>query len=575
MKRKHVCKQSSSKMRRIEYDLTRYYPPSNILKLYVPRKARSLILSRAESDVSPEKYELNAFYERTENKWNSKVCLTKDKGRVVKLCQSALSQKDYIQQNIIEAQLLLSATCPNVVQSFGTYICLSLNTVSTFTILEKAEMCLADYGLKKSVTSSFVASTLYQTLTGLDYLNRELNVIHGDIKLENILVSGERVMLCDLNLALSLHATWDDQLYAGTPGLIPPEILSHLIYNHSGHHYVKSNLDVWPLAVSLIELILGKNLFAHRCNGNKQTIKRFLEDITVFTQNPNSLKTICARAFEPFISVFYDMMILNENRPSAHLLLERLNICFPNAKIGGANLPSIPNLEFSLNDQHFTPTLCINSSTPCTTSPSIFEYAKHVSESIQEYMPSTVKCEDRAILLNDDWNVWAHNSARLSDHCWCVRAQMQRGVDYNSLPKDKIYLGGHEHVIKPIYVYVTSDGHNRKWIYAVFPGRLEISFKARRDEQSLLKHAKLTYGSDIIATSKAVHKVSGSLRFIPILPLIAKLTGKSITAEKILQCNRIMAPVSKLEHPTHLNKIAPRRIIIGKTNWHNNMMYLL
>lgn len=105
---------------------------------------------------------------------------------------------------------------------------------------------------------------MYQLLMALDYLHRELRVIHMDIKPANLLINDlddpQRTMvkLCDFNLARSCFSpSAADQLLpiiasAGTVGYIAPEMLLG--------QAVGPAVDIWAAGSTLVELLTNKPL---------------------------------------------------------------------------------------------------------------------------------------------------------------------------------------------------------------------------------------------------------------------------------------------------------------------------
>lgn len=110
-------------------------------------------------------------------------------------------------------------------------------------------------------------------LEGLHYIHDTEQVIHSDIKLENILMqSPEREdeyaipKICDFGLSLlrgSNPAVSPTKAYAevkcGTAGYIAPEMIqvNILIFLHSQNTYVGPEIDIWSFGVCLYEMAVA------------------------------------------------------------------------------------------------------------------------------------------------------------------------------------------------------------------------------------------------------------------------------------------------------------------------------
>jgi len=96
-------------------------------------------------------------------------------------------------------------------------------------------------------------SLVAQICNALEYLH-SLNVVHRDLKLENLLLdkSGEVVKLVDFGFAVKLQSK-DQRLkvFCGTPSYMSPEIVS-------GKEYSGFCADIWALGVLIFVLLLGR-----------------------------------------------------------------------------------------------------------------------------------------------------------------------------------------------------------------------------------------------------------------------------------------------------------------------------
>lgn len=116
---------------------------------------------------------------------------------------------------------------------FFMYILLELGDDDLFNFFTKRE----------TLTEKEILNISFQIICGLKYL-KEKNVIHSDIKLENILMRGSDIKICDFGLSTqnSFHFS-----YVGTPEFMAPEIIKRKIYNHQ--------VDVWSFGIILFYLV--------------------------------------------------------------------------------------------------------------------------------------------------------------------------------------------------------------------------------------------------------------------------------------------------------------------------------
>ena len=96
-------------------------------------------------------------------------------------------------------------------------------------------------------------SIMWQILCGLSYIHSR-NVIHRDIKLNNIYIKNEDVHHPEIEIAdFGCAAAYDssfDNAFVGTPVFVAPEVYQGVPYDFKA--------DVWSFGVTIFELITGK-----------------------------------------------------------------------------------------------------------------------------------------------------------------------------------------------------------------------------------------------------------------------------------------------------------------------------
>lgn len=106
-----------------------------------------------------------------------------------------------------------------------------------------------------------------QIVEGVNYLHK-LNIIHRDIKLENIIVSDEdqvTVKMIDFGFALQNQTPETyNKVFCGTPCYMAPEIVSR-------QKYRGQKADCWALGVLLYVLLMGQFPFR---NSNSQNMNQ-------------------------------------------------------------------------------------------------------------------------------------------------------------------------------------------------------------------------------------------------------------------------------------------------------------
>ncbi|EYB96106.1 hypothetical protein Y032_0153g2913 [Ancylostoma ceylanicum] len=151
--------------------------------------------------------------------------------------------------------IMRSEQCPNIVRFFGAilhegdcWICMELMDIS-LDILYKRVYNLHHERFGENVIGHIAVSVI----DALDYLKRDLKIIHRDVKPSNILVNRcGMVKLCDFGISGQLIDSLAKTHDAGCQPYLAPERLSHY-----GEKYdIRS--DIWSLGITLYEIATGE-----------------------------------------------------------------------------------------------------------------------------------------------------------------------------------------------------------------------------------------------------------------------------------------------------------------------------
>jgi len=178
-------------------------------------------------------------------------------------------------------------------------------------VMEYAEegdlLSIIDEGLKV-LSLETIVKYFKQLCEAVVYLHSSRQIVHGDIKLENILINGEEnVKLTDFGL--SRHASTALNHYCGSVEYSAPEVLTGKVID-------PFKTDIWSMGVVLYSLLFGK--FPFDSVSEKALKSRILiHDPSYSSENdyPDALIVILKR-------------LLNKNperRPDVKELLEQLN----------------------------------------------------------------------------------------------------------------------------------------------------------------------------------------------------------------------------------------------------------
>ncbi|MEL6524457.1 MAG: serine/threonine-protein kinase, partial [Chloroflexota bacterium] len=176
---------------------------------------------------------------------------------------SFASETEYRLTLAKEFQILASLRHPNIVSVYDYGFNDEGTPYFTMEFLENAPTLLAA-GVTRSIEEK--VTLLIELLQALAYLHRH-NIVHRDVKPENVLVTDGRVKTLDFGLAIS--RTDDFKLkanaIAGTYAYIAPEVFE-------GYTPTRAS-DLWSVGVIAFELFGDKHPF------NTQTLNMLIADV--------------------------------------------------------------------------------------------------------------------------------------------------------------------------------------------------------------------------------------------------------------------------------------------------------
>ena len=144
-----------------------------------------------------------------------------------------------------EIQIMKKVNHPNVLKLYNAF----QKDNNMYLILEYCN----DGDLSKYISSNihkYDHLYFYQILEGLEYLYSN-NILHRDIKPQNILICNNNIKISDFGLAKSFEKTELITTFCGSPLYMAPEIIKNKCYTNIS--------DIWSLGVVLYELLIKKH----------------------------------------------------------------------------------------------------------------------------------------------------------------------------------------------------------------------------------------------------------------------------------------------------------------------------
>ena len=155
-----------------------------------------------------------------------------------------------LREILLEVDILKMCSHPNITQ----YVCLFRKELDLWIAMEICDAGGMDHLYQiypKPLDEILIASIIYESLSGLDYLH-SLYLIHRDIKAGNILLNTQgQIKLADFGVSAKCSTNHLAKSFIGTPYWMAPEVI--LSEEDSLNKY-GPKCDVWSIGITTIEL---------------------------------------------------------------------------------------------------------------------------------------------------------------------------------------------------------------------------------------------------------------------------------------------------------------------------------
>ncbi|CAH2075220.1 unnamed protein product, partial [Iphiclides podalirius] len=233
---------------------------------------------------------------------------TKKSFTIVKDIELNMKIQNHNQEIANEVKILSTMNHPNIIKFFDCYyqernimICMEYATRGN----------LAEYMYERCPKLIKQAEILFyfsQVLLGVHYIH-QLNIIHRDLKAENILLTGKHgtiVKIGDFGISKMLASAKKTSTVIGTPYYLAPELCEGKPYD--------TKSDVWALGCLLYEMCTHKRAF------DSETLVGLVKVITSGSVHPIDM-TVYDRGLQDLIDSM--LSIVPEKRPVIKELMGR------------------------------------------------------------------------------------------------------------------------------------------------------------------------------------------------------------------------------------------------------------
>mmetsp|Transcript_47757 Transcript_47757/g.97617 ORF Transcript_47757/g.97617 Transcript_47757/m.97617 type:complete len:482 (+) Transcript_47757:235-1680(+) len=177
-------------------------------------------------------------------------------GKVVAIKKIECENFDDANQALTEGKMLLELDHQNVISYYDFFLSQekgagSRNKMSVVLVMSYApdgdlfSKLERAHKEQRQIPEDTIRKWLYQLCQALDYVASK-RIIHRDVKLANVLLSGDCLKLADFGIAKVMHGKFAQTIVGGTPCYMAPELLYKEKYD--------TKSDIWSLGCLIWEL---------------------------------------------------------------------------------------------------------------------------------------------------------------------------------------------------------------------------------------------------------------------------------------------------------------------------------
>lgn len=147
-----------------------------------------------------------------------------------------------------------------------------------YTVLEYVPQGSLAENISRFTDLKFLKKSFREICSGLEFIHSR-NIIHRDIKPDNLLLAPTGVKITDFGVAIMIESNNDPSLRTtvGTPAFLPPELCSV-----DTPSIIGSALDIWSLGVTLYYLVFAKLPFVNKSKNQLELFRNISTKPVVF-----------------------------------------------------------------------------------------------------------------------------------------------------------------------------------------------------------------------------------------------------------------------------------------------------
>ncbi|KAJ3206148.1 hypothetical protein HDU67_008357 [Dinochytrium kinnereticum] len=165
-------------------------------------------------------------------------------------------KEEELKETLLEMEILKACNHHNITRYMGLFlkgldlwICMELCTGGALDSIYRS--------IKKPLTEDQIASLMYESVVGLDYLHTQVALIHRDIKAGNLLLTDDgQLKIADFGVSAKLNSTSGRaRTFIGTPYWMAPEVIRcDPDSSTSSSASYDTKADVWSIGITAIEI---------------------------------------------------------------------------------------------------------------------------------------------------------------------------------------------------------------------------------------------------------------------------------------------------------------------------------